>query len=664
MAEVKVRVTAQNEVRTGLQQALQETKKFGQEAKQAVSQATAINPFKDNDGLGPLRDLQRQARDLRELARAPVEPASVTAPIDEGFASASQRGAAAIRGLATDLANATSPAQVFEAVVRRISTAMGGLIAATAGFAVGSVIRRSLEDAAAGLNDLTDRGERLSQTLASLTAPTTSFQEFASTLNSVKTQIEGLQKATEDYKSSFSNIAVDFATQSGSIRDILANAVVPGGAITTRFIDRLRGEQGALFNQADANEESKRDEARLSIRAAIAQQLQNEIALSKQTTEEGRKQLANDQARVKQRKELEDLLKTLGASTQERGQRLSEFDRLSAQAPEREAADRERSLQAQADKQRAINEDNRRSLEERLQREKRGLADLEQFGGAGVQGLREKAEANIFDLQKQITAEKERGAAAAERGATTALQITGLESVAALEQALNSLDGKAIQLALEATGLNTVDELRAALDQADNQTIAAQLQVLGVDAINDLRAALDGQDGKRIQVIVEALGIESIEEAQAALQALDARTREGLDAAARKGREAAAQSLASELEQREFAGLSPDEQRAKIAADQASLVAGLESGAISPAEAAQRALELARREDGLANGTGFTGSEGASAFQRVGLATNEFFDTRQKKDPAEAVNNATKVIERILEIIKKSEPLVLANTSS
>jgi hypothetical protein len=124
----------------------------------------------------------------------------------------------------------------------------------------------------------------------------------------------------------------------------------------------------------------------------------------------------------------------------------------------------------------------------------------------------------------------------------------------------------------------------------------------------------------------------------------------------------AAQSLASELEQREFAGLSPDEQRAKIAADQASLVAGLESGTISPAEAAQRALELARREDGLAGGSGLTGSTGASALQRIGFASNEFFDTRSKKDPADETRRAAEFVKQILDIIKKGEPLVLPST--
>jgi hypothetical protein len=337
MAEVKVKITAQNEVRTGLQQALQETQKFSQQAKAAVSDTMTINPFAGDDRLGPLRDLQKQARDLRELARAPIEPAVSPQTGGGALAQTSAAGASAIRGLAADLANATSAGEVFEAIVRRITTAFGGLIAASAGFAIGSLIRRSLEDAAAGLNDIIDRGEKLSQTLSTLAAPTTSFQEFSATLNSVKTQIEGLQKATEDYKSSFSNIAVDFATQSGSIRDIIANAIVPGGAITSRFIDRLRGEQGALFNQADATEEAKLSEARLSVRAAIAQQLQNEIALSQQTTEEGRKQLEIEQERVKERKKLQDLLTAAQASPQEGAQRLADFDRLTSQIQNRPA---------------------------------------------------------------------------------------------------------------------------------------------------------------------------------------------------------------------------------------------------------------------------------------------------------------------------------------
>lgn len=61
----------------------------------------------------------------------------------------------------------------------------------------------------------------------------------------------------------------------------------------------------------------------------------------------------------------------------------------------------------------------------------------------------------------------------------------------------------------------------------------------------------------------------------------------------------------------------------------------------------------------------FQGSQGASAFQRIGFATNEFFDTRQKKsDPGEETKKAAKLVSDILQILKKGEPLVLPSSSS
>ena len=150
MAEVKVKVTAQNETRTGFQQALSEAKTFGAEA----TRATTID---DEAALAPLRKIQQQLRDLRTQARAPIEAAPAAPAAGESDVASTSAGVSgAIRGLATDLANATSPAQALEAILNRVSTAMGGLVAATAGFAIGTVIRRTLEDAAAGLNALID----------------------------------------------------------------------------------------------------------------------------------------------------------------------------------------------------------------------------------------------------------------------------------------------------------------------------------------------------------------------------------------------------------------------------------------------------------------------------------------------------------------------------
>jgi hypothetical protein len=238
MAEVKVKITAQNEVRTGLQQALQETQKFGQQAKQAVSQGMTITPFKDDDGLGPLRDIQRQARELRELARSPIEAAAVQSAGGD-LAQTSARGASALRGLAADLATAGSAGEVFEAVVRRVSNAFGGLIAASAGFAVGTLIRRTLEDAAAGVEALIDRSQGLQNSFSALSSPTTTFEQLSSAIRGAAAEISGLEEANRklqsgfgfqiaDYLSTFDlSTVADEATRSGTAnsRAALANAI-------------------------------------------------------------------------------------------------------------------------------------------------------------------------------------------------------------------------------------------------------------------------------------------------------------------------------------------------------------------------------------------------------------------------------------------------------
>lgn len=85
MAEVKVKITAQNEVQTGLQASLAEVRQFAGEAQKAMQQAMqmpARQPTQERQaptfapidlgdyGLEPLKKLQEEARKLRESARA------------------------------------------------------------------------------------------------------------------------------------------------------------------------------------------------------------------------------------------------------------------------------------------------------------------------------------------------------------------------------------------------------------------------------------------------------------------------------------------------------------------------------------------------------------------------------------------------------------------
>lgn len=522
MAEVKVKITAQNEVRTGLQQALQETQKFGQEAKRAVSGGMTINPFAQDDRLGPLRELRDQARALREQAMAPIEPATIAPSGGEELATTSARGASAIRGLAADLANATSAADVFQAVISRISTAFGGLIAASAGFAIGSIIRRTLEDAAAGIEGLIDQSQSLQQSFSSLSAPTTTFDQLASSIRGASAQIEALEEANRKLQSGIGFQVADYI-----------NAF-------------------DLSTAANRETEQGTSNARAALAAAIGEATNRELQLAKARTEEERKLIALQSSRD------ELLAKAMradppSAQSGPRGGRKTSEQRLQelfAAQDGREAQDREREFAAQAAKQRAINEDNRRSLEERLAREKQGLADLEQFGGAGIDLQRERTIARIAELEKQIATERERAASKSEREA---------------QQREQAIKRDASNLQQLARSIQSPEERRASLE--DEQAALAE------------RAA----------------------------------------------------SLAPD----DFAG------RADVAAE------------------AQR---IAGELRGLGQ-EGATGSFGASSLQRIGFASNEFFDTRSKKDPAEETKRAADFVKQIIEILKKGEPLVLPASS-
>jgi hypothetical protein len=317
VAEVKVKVTAQNETRTGFQQALNEAKSFGTEA-------TRASTIDDEAALAPLRKIQQQLRDLRTLARSPIEAAPAAPASGESeVASTSATVSGSIRGLATDLANATSPAQAFEAILNRVSTAMGGLVAATAGFAIGSVIRRTLEDAAAGLNSLIDQSESLQQKFGNLLAPTTTFSQLASAVQTAAAEIEALKKANEELQSGFGFQLADYL----STYDLstTANKVAEGG------------EQAAKATGT----------------AAILAMMAQENKLAKARTDEERALIGLQAQREQFRAQA---VRAFGPQAGEASDRLfAAQDSRGEIDKERESTKTESALQAQADKQRAIN---------------------------------------------------------------------------------------------------------------------------------------------------------------------------------------------------------------------------------------------------------------------------------------------------------------------
>lgn len=527
MAEVKVKITAQNEVRTGLQQALQETQKFGAEAKRAVSGGMTIEPFSGDDGLGPLRELQEQARQLKELARAPID-VDVAAGGARGAtltANESRRASTAIRGLASDLATAQTPGQAFEAVLTRLAQAAGRLTSLVVGFAVGKLLSAQFDKLNAGLESAISNASKFSA----------AFQSAGqvSSLNEAISQFRQLNAAADQTGDTLRNLQNDLGAT-------LANIALGGGF-----------KSGGVFGELAALEEAQR-------RAAGAQLVNNTQFLLDQS--QGRLAVAGDSEaeqefdrKARQARELFALEQQLNAARAKGDtqlaldlknaidltrQRFEVEDQITQKRKEAADAARENNFANQAVTQQRANEDRGRSLEERLARERQGLADLDQFGGAGVELLRQQAIARILELESQITSERERQEAAAKRDQ---------DAIVALERSIQS-----------------PEERRA-----------------------------------------------SLEEEQAALA-----------------------ERAASLAPDDFAG------RAEIISE-AQRIAG----------------ELRGLEQGGA------GSFGASSLQRIGFASNEFFDTRQQKDPAEGALRAAEFTKQILEFLKKGEPLVLPSSS-
>jgi hypothetical protein len=310
---------------------------------------------------------------------------------------------------------------------------------------------------------------------------------------------------------------------------------------------------------------------------------------------------------------------------------------------------------------------------------------------------------NLEEFEKRVS---DIYANTAQESVRLALEATGLDNATELQKAIDELDDKTIDVAVKASGLKSVEELEAAIKRASRGPAALGLDEItntssreadaaaraeenarrareaarqqaattsraiadfGADPATLLARAQERLSALQNPAIAANLGL-SPEQTLAEVRALELEIlnlkKQQTAEIEKQAQEAkrAAQSLATEIEQRDFAALSPADQKAKIAADTAALIAGAESGAISPAEAAQRALELQRREDALAGGAGgFAGDFGASALQRVGGASEEFFRVRPEENREQKRGND--ILQKILTALEKGETLVLKGSS-
>jgi uncharacterized membrane-anchored protein YhcB (DUF1043 family) len=556
MAEVKVKVTAQNETRTGFQQALNDAKQFGNEATRSVT-------IDDEAALAPLRKIQQQLRDIQSDARQPISAGEISAAGGGASITAteSRRAATAVRGLAADLSSATSPAQAFEAVLVRLAQSVGRLTTLVVGVAIGKIIAGQIDKI------------------------TQAIDQFQSRLPSLRNELEGLSTATnfDSAISSFKrlNEAADEAIRKA--QELRANPFTAAANVVARGIS---GTDGIAFLEGQSAD----------LRAAAARNLRVGAG-SELRDAQARAAVAGDkdaEAALVRRQKRES---EINALIKERAQAQDRINAAEAARPQRGTG-------------------------------RPGLTGVRGDQGDSAQTAADRA--IVDELNKVIARRREIAAIDDQILAKLKEQARAVEAIASRQQAAATSRQIADFGADPATLLARAQERLSALQ---NPAIAANIGLSEEQALAERRA-----------LELEIVNLRKQQSAEGEKQVDQARR--------------AAQTLASALEEREFAGLSPADKQAKIAADTAALIAGAESGAISPADAAQRALELQRREDALAGGAGgFAGDFGASALQRVGGASEEFFRVRPEENKEQKKTNA--ILEKIKTALEKGETLVL-----
>jgi hypothetical protein len=78
-------------------------------------------------------------------------------------------------------------------------------------------------------------------------------------------------------------------------------------------------------------------------------------------------------------------------------------------------------------------------------------------------------------------------------------------------------------------------------------------------------------------------------------------------------------------------------------------------------DAAEFARQQAEEAAKAMSSNGMTGSFGASQLQRIGFASNEFFDTRRKEDPAKTMQQVVRELQKVNKNLENGEPIVLRN---
>ena len=311
-----------------------------------------------------------------------------------------------------------------------------------------------------------------------------------------------------------------------------------------------------------------------------------------------------------------------------------------------------------------------------------GSADL----SAQAENARRQArEMLVGSLARQATNAQDLLGAGGDSEAIRRMQ-TAQQNAAEIDQARQTLDptGNGNEVARQAIELiKERQAAEAALAEQIKQTAAAERQAAADKAAanrademrvaNQQRAATSGMTDEQL-LAFERQKLESLNTRAAEFGGLNTDEQERQQIAAnilaieeriKRTREQAVQSAKDTADARAFDAMSPAERQAELDRQMAEFQSGLASGALTPQAASEQAARLMQMFDATNQApAGFQGSAGASAFQRIGFATNEFFDTRKTENPTKAAQKAASFAEKIYQAISKGDPLVLNPSNS
>jgi hypothetical protein len=234
MAEVSVRVTAKNEVRTGLSAALNDVKKFSTDASRS-----------SGGGVAPSGDKLRSS----------------------------------LKGLGGDLAAATTPAEAFQAVATRVAGAFGKVTSVIAGFAIGKIISGQFEKVSEGVSQSTESLKRFSSSFAEAASATTidgAVAGFKSLNGEAERTAEILSGLKNDLGASVANALLlgqpfkEMAAAADSMRSGAASALRRSLALQAKQSEDLIGVAGdpeatkALMKQQDRERQLAAADARIA----------------------------------------------------------------------------------------------------------------------------------------------------------------------------------------------------------------------------------------------------------------------------------------------------------------------------------------------------------------------------------------------------------------